>query len=139
VTAELIDGRQLAGQVKGDVRRTIAAAIACGRQHPGLAVVKVGDDPASAVYVLIPGAWVRPGSIVIDVGMNRTADGHLIGDVEFAAARERAAWITPVPGGVGPMTVAMLMHNTVQASRRQSTARHELLLPLRAHRQAAGG
>jgi len=67
---------------------------------------------------LIPGEWVRPGSIVIDVGMNRLPHGHLVGDVEFAAARERAAWITPVPGGVGPMTVAMLMHNTLQAARR---------------------
>jgi methylenetetrahydrofolate dehydrogenase (NADP+)/methenyltetrahydrofolate cyclohydrolase len=302
VAAELIDGRQLAEQVKGDVRRAIAAAVARGAQRPGLAVVKVGHDPASAVYVrgkrracehvgivslaydlpaqipesellalidefnrdprvhgilvqlplpehigrtrvleridpakdvdgfhpynigrlaqriplmrpctpygvirllehirapfkgqtavvlgasnivgrpmalellltgatatvchrftadlhehvsradilivaagkpgLIPGAWVRPGSIVIDVGMNRTADGHLVGDVEFAAARERAAWITPVPGGVGPMTVAMLMHNTLQASQRQDAARHEPLPSLRAHRQAAGG
>ena len=67
---------------------------------------------------LIPGEWVRPGSIVIDVGMNRLPDGHLVGDVGFAAARERAAWITPVPGGVGPMTVAMLMHNTLEASLR---------------------
>ena len=71
---------------------------------------------------LIPGAWVRPGSIVIDVGMNRLADGHLVGDVEFAVARERAAWITPVPGGVGPMTVAMLMHNTLQAAQRRRAA-----------------
>jgi methylenetetrahydrofolate dehydrogenase (NADP+) / methenyltetrahydrofolate cyclohydrolase len=68
---------------------------------------------------LIPGHWVRPGSIVIDVGMNRLPDGHLVGDVEYAAARERAAWITPVPGGVGPMTVAMLMHNTLQATQRR--------------------
>jgi len=68
---------------------------------------------------LIPGQWVRPGSIVIDVGMNRLPDGRLVGDVEFAVARERAAWITPVPGGVGPMTVAMLMHNTLQAARRR--------------------
>jgi len=67
---------------------------------------------------LIPGEWVRPGSIVIDVGMNRLPEGHLVGDVGFAAARERAAWITPVPGGVGPMTVAMLMHNTLEASLR---------------------
>lgn len=65
---------------------------------------------------LIPGAWVKPGSMVIDVGMNRLPDGHLVGDVEFAAAHERAAWITPVPGGVGPMTVAVLMHNTLQAA-----------------------
>jgi len=65
---------------------------------------------------LIPGAWVRPGSIVIDVGMNRLQDGRLVGDVGFEAARERAAWITPVPGGVGPMTVAMLMCNTLAAA-----------------------
>jgi methylenetetrahydrofolate dehydrogenase (NADP+)/methenyltetrahydrofolate cyclohydrolase len=67
---------------------------------------------------LIPGEWVRRGCIVIDVGMNRLPEGHLVGDVGFAAARERAAWITPVPGGVGPMTVAMLMHNTLEASLR---------------------
>ena len=73
---------------------------------------------------LIPGEWVRPDSIVIDVGMNRLADGHLVGDVEFAPARERAAWITPVPGGVGPMTVAMLMHNTLEASQRRRAAVH---------------
>src|SRR5215470_7654719 len=282
MAARLIDGRQLAVQVKGDVRRAIAAAMASGARRPGLAVVKVGDDPASAVYVrgkrraceevgivslaydlpartpeaellglidelnadarvdgilvqlplplhigrsavieridpakdvdgfhpynigrlaqriplmrpctpygvirllesigapfkgqnavvvgasnivgrpmalellltgatasvchrfttdlrehvsradilivaagkpgLIPGSWIRPGSIVIDVGMNRLGDGHLVGDVEFAAARERAAWITPVPGGVGPMTVAMLMHNALEASQRR--------------------
>ena len=68
---------------------------------------------------LIPGEWVRPGSIVIDVGMNRLPDGRLVGDVDFVAARARAAWITPVPGGVGPMTVAMLMHNTLEASQRR--------------------
>ncbi|HEY2807153.1 MAG TPA: bifunctional methylenetetrahydrofolate dehydrogenase/methenyltetrahydrofolate cyclohydrolase FolD [Steroidobacteraceae bacterium] len=72
---------------------------------------------------LIPGHWVRPGSIVIDVGMNRLPDGHLVGDVEYATARARAAWITPVPGGVGPMTVAMLMHNTLQAALRRRQAR----------------
>lgn len=65
---------------------------------------------------LIPGAWVRPGATVIDVGMNRSADGKLTGDVEFDTACERAAWITPVPGGVGPMTVAMLMENTLQSA-----------------------
>jgi methylenetetrahydrofolate dehydrogenase (NADP+)/methenyltetrahydrofolate cyclohydrolase len=65
---------------------------------------------------LIPGAWIKPGAIVFDVGINRMEDGSLCGDVEFAAAKERAAWITPVPGGVGPMTVAMLMHNTLAAA-----------------------
>jgi methylenetetrahydrofolate dehydrogenase (NADP+)/methenyltetrahydrofolate cyclohydrolase len=70
---------------------------------------------------LIPGDWIREGAVVVDVGMNRRADGTLCGDVEFEAARQRAAWITPVPGGVGPMTVAMLMKNTLEASlRRQS-------------------
>jgi len=66
---------------------------------------------------LVKGAWIPQGATVIDVGISRGADGKLIGDVEFAAARERAAWITPVPGGVGPMTVAMLMHNTLYAAR----------------------
>jgi methylenetetrahydrofolate dehydrogenase (NADP+)/methenyltetrahydrofolate cyclohydrolase len=67
---------------------------------------------------LVRGAWVRRGAVVIDVGMNRGPDGKLCGDVEFAAARERAAYITPVPGGVGPMTVAMLLANTVTAAER---------------------
>jgi methylenetetrahydrofolate dehydrogenase (NADP+)/methenyltetrahydrofolate cyclohydrolase len=63
----------------------------------------------------IPGAWIKPGATVIDVGINRLADGRLVGDVEFAVAAERAAFITPVPGGVGPMTVATLLQNTLQA------------------------
>ncbi len=65
---------------------------------------------------LVRGVWIRPGAVVIDVGMNRGPDGKLCGDVEFAAACERAAHITPVPGGVGPMTVAMLLANTVTAA-----------------------
>ena len=68
---------------------------------------------------LVPGEWIKPGAAVIDVGMNRLANGHLVGDVQFDAARERAGWITPVPGGVGPMTVAMLMHNTLEAFHRR--------------------
>ena len=67
---------------------------------------------------LVRGAWIRPGAVVIDVGINRGPDGKLCGDVEFAVARERASWITPVPGGVGPMTVAMLLDNTVTAAER---------------------
>ena len=63
----------------------------------------------------IPGDWIKEGATVIDVGINRGADGKLKGDVAFAAAAERADFITPVPGGVGPMTVAMLMQNTLQA------------------------
>lgn len=62
---------------------------------------------------LIKGEWIKPGAIVIDIGINRLADGTIAGDVDFAAAKERAGWITPVPGGVGPMTVATLMENTL--------------------------
>ena len=66
----------------------------------------------------VTGDMVKPGAVVIDVGINRGADGKLHGDVDFAAACEKASWITPVPGGVGPMTRAMLMLNTVEAARR---------------------
>lgn len=66
---------------------------------------------------MIRGDWIREGACVIDVGMNRLPNGKLVGDVEFAAAAERAAWITPVPGGVGPMTIATLLANTVVAAR----------------------
>lgn len=65
---------------------------------------------------MVPGNWIKPGAVVIDVGINRLADGRLVGDVVFDEARERASWITPVPGGVGPMTVAMLMQNTLEAA-----------------------
>ena len=66
---------------------------------------------------------LREGQVVVDVGMNRTADGKLCGDVDFEPVRERAAFITPVPGGVGPMTIAMLMQNTVEAAERHEKAR----------------
>ncbi|KGQ33747.1 bifunctional methylenetetrahydrofolate dehydrogenase/methenyltetrahydrofolate cyclohydrolase FolD [Gallibacterium anatis] len=64
---------------------------------------------------LVPGEWVKPGAIVIDVGINRVADKKVVGDIGFEAAQQRAGFITPVPGGVGPMTVAMLMVNTLSA------------------------
>jgi methylenetetrahydrofolate dehydrogenase (NADP+)/methenyltetrahydrofolate cyclohydrolase len=64
----------------------------------------------------VKGEWIKPGAIVIDVGINRTAEGKLVGDVEFEAAKARAAWITPVPGGVGPMTVASLLENTFDSA-----------------------
>jgi len=68
----------------------------------------------------VQGDWIKPGAIVIDVGINRREDGSLCGDVDFEAAKEVAAWITPVPGGVGPMTVATLLENTLQAARLHS-------------------
>ncbi|WP_037585591.1 bifunctional methylenetetrahydrofolate dehydrogenase/methenyltetrahydrofolate cyclohydrolase FolD [Stenoxybacter acetivorans] len=64
----------------------------------------------------VKGAWIKPGAVVIDVGINRLDNGSLCGDVEFAAAKERAAMITPVPGGVGPMTIVTLLENTLQAA-----------------------
>ena len=74
-----------------------------------LLVVAVGKSD------FIPGEWIKPGSIVIDVGINRNPDGSLGGDVDYANASQRAGWITPVPGGVGPMTVASLIENTLEA------------------------
>lgn len=68
---------------------------------------------------LVKGDWIKPGAVVVDVGINRLDDGRLIGDVEFEPAAERASWITPVPGGVGPMTVATLMENTLEAAELQ--------------------
>ena len=65
---------------------------------------------------IVKGEWIKPGAIVIDIGINRTAEGKLVGDVDFDVARQRAGWITPVPGGVGPMTVATLLENTVEAA-----------------------
>ena len=65
---------------------------------------------------MVKGDWIKPGAIVIDVGINRLPNGKLAGDVEFESAQRRASWITPVPGGVGPMTVACLLLNTLQAA-----------------------
>jgi methylenetetrahydrofolate dehydrogenase (NADP+)/methenyltetrahydrofolate cyclohydrolase len=65
---------------------------------------------------LVGADMVRPGACVVDVGIHRGADGRLVGDVDFEAVREQAGWISPVPGGVGPMTVAMLVANTVRAA-----------------------
>jgi methylenetetrahydrofolate dehydrogenase (NADP+)/methenyltetrahydrofolate cyclohydrolase len=67
---------------------------------------------------MIKGAWIKEGAVVIDVGVNRVGDKKLVGDVEFAAAAERASAITPVPGGVGPMTITMLLYNTVASAKR---------------------
>ncbi|OSI21683.1 bifunctional methylenetetrahydrofolate dehydrogenase/methenyltetrahydrofolate cyclohydrolase FolD [Neisseria dumasiana] len=81
---------------------------------------EVGAADIVVVGVGIPnfvkGEWIKPGAVVIDVGINRLENGKLCGDVEFEAAKERAAMITPVPGGVGPMTIATLLENTLQAA-----------------------
>ncbi|HEY3489935.1 MAG TPA: bifunctional methylenetetrahydrofolate dehydrogenase/methenyltetrahydrofolate cyclohydrolase FolD [Candidatus Deferrimicrobiaceae bacterium] len=71
---------------------------------------------------MVRGSWIKPGAVVIDVGMNRNAEGKLCGDVAFAEASEVAGKITPVPGGVGPMTIAMLIQNTLEAAERQVAA-----------------
>jgi len=78
-------------------------------ENADLLVVAVGKPS------FIPGTWIKPGAIVIDVGINRLQNGRVVGDVEFDMAATRAAWITPVPGGVGPMTVASLLQNTLKA------------------------
>jgi methylenetetrahydrofolate dehydrogenase (NADP+)/methenyltetrahydrofolate cyclohydrolase len=68
---------------------------------------------------MIKGEWIKEGAVVIDVGLNRVGEKRLVGDVEFDKACERASAITPVPGGVGPMTITMLLFNTVEAAKRQ--------------------
>ena len=80
--------------------------------HADILVVAVGKPG------FLKGGWIKPGAVVIDIGINRLPDGRLTGDVEFEAASARASWITPVPGGVGPMTVATLILNTLDASDR---------------------
>jgi methylenetetrahydrofolate dehydrogenase (NADP+) / methenyltetrahydrofolate cyclohydrolase len=70
---------------------------------------------------MIKGEWIKEGAVVIDVGVNRVGEKKLVGDVEFAAASERAAAITPVPGGVGPMTITMLLYNTVESAKRSKS------------------
>lgn len=82
-------------------------------------IVSAADVVIAAVGVpeMIKGDWIKPGAVVIDVGVNRVGEKKLVGDVEYAAAAERASAITPVPGGVGPMTITMLLYNTVQSAK----------------------
>jgi methylenetetrahydrofolate dehydrogenase (NADP+)/methenyltetrahydrofolate cyclohydrolase len=85
--------------------------------------IRGADIVVAAVGVprFVKGEWLKPGAIVIDVGINRLEDGSLCGDVDFDSAKEVASWITPVPGGVGPMTVATLLENTLQAAELHAT------------------
>jgi methylenetetrahydrofolate dehydrogenase (NADP+)/methenyltetrahydrofolate cyclohydrolase len=93
--------------------------------HTGTRDLKAEVERADVVVAavgkpgFVKGEWIRPGAAVFDVGVNRLPDGRLVGDVEYEVAAQRAAWITPVPGGVGPMTIAMLLGNTLQASNRR--------------------
>ena len=79
-------------------------------KHADVLIVAIGQ------YGIVKSEWIKPGAIVIDVGFNHVKHGKIIGDIDFNTAKERAAWITPVPGGVGPMTVATLLENTLQAA-----------------------
>src|SRR5437764_27123 len=147
MTAQLIDGNALAKKIRAEVAERASALAARGR-NPGLAVILVGDDHSlqanATVTVCHSGTadigqhtrmadvvvaavgrrkvltadMVKPGAVIIDVGMNRNDDGKLCGDVDFAGVSQVAGWITPVPGGVGPMTRAMLLVNTLEAAER---------------------
>jgi len=103
------------------LERHATVTLAHSRTADLAGVVAAADVVIAAVGKpeMIRGDWVKPGSTVIDVGINRNAAGKLIGDVEFAKAAERARAITPVPGGVGPMTIAYLLSNTIEAARAQ--------------------
>lgn len=112
-----IVGKPLAAML---LERHATVTIAHSRTPDLAAEVARADVLVAAVGKagIIKGAWVKPGAVVIDVGMNRGADGKLVGDVEFAEASKRASAITPVPGGVGPMTIAMLLANTAALAAR---------------------
>jgi methylenetetrahydrofolate dehydrogenase (NADP+)/methenyltetrahydrofolate cyclohydrolase len=100
-----------------------ATVTVCHSQTKNLSdVVRRADIVVAAIgkAEFVKGDWIKPGATVIDVGMNRGSDGKLVGDVEFAAAAKRSRAITPVPGGVGPMTIAMLLANTVRSAARRA-------------------
>jgi methylenetetrahydrofolate dehydrogenase (NADP+)/methenyltetrahydrofolate cyclohydrolase len=102
-----------------------ATVTICHSRTPDLATHTRQADPVVVAVGrrdTLRADMVKPGAIVIDVGINRRDDGTLCGDVDFAGVREVAGWITPVPGGVGPMTITMLLFNTLQAAERASAA-----------------
>lgn len=100
--------------------RNATVTICHSRTQDLAGVVRGGDIVVAAVGVarLVQGDWIKSGAVVLDVGINRGEDGKLVGDVDYEAAQGRAGWITPVPGGVGPMTIAMLLSNTALAAAR---------------------
>ncbi len=100
------------------LERNATVVLAHSRTRDLEARVREADVVIAAVGKprLVQGGWIREGAVVIDVGINRGADGKLVGDVDFEGAAERASAITPVPGGVGPMTIAMLLSNTIDAA-----------------------
>jgi len=101
-------------------RCTVTICHSATRDLPGL--VRQADIVVAGVGKprFVPGSWLKPGAIVIDVGINRLPDGKLCGDVDFDSAQAIASWLTPVPGGVGPMTIATLLANTLRAARWQA-------------------
>lgn len=101
---------------------TVTIAHSRTKDLPG--VCREADVLVAAVgrAKMIQGDWIKEGAVVIDVGINRTADGKLCGDVDTEAAKAHASWITPVPGGVGPMTIACLLENTLLAAERRAGA-----------------
>ena len=118
VGRSLIDGKPMAFLL---LERHATVTIAHSRTQNLADEVGRADVVVAAIGrpELIRGSWIKPGATIIDVGMNRLPDGKLKGDVEFAAAAERARALTPVPGGVGPMTIAYLLKNTLAAARAQ--------------------
>jgi methylenetetrahydrofolate dehydrogenase (NADP+)/methenyltetrahydrofolate cyclohydrolase len=97
-----------------------ATVTICHSRTKNLAEVVRGADvliAAVGVPEMVKGDWIKDGAVVIDVGVNRVGEKKLVGDVEYAAAAERASAITPVPGGVGPMTITMLLYNTVASAK----------------------
>ncbi len=114
VGASNIVGRPMAMELL-NARATVTI---CNSKTTDLsAKIRQADVLVVAVGIpkLIQGDWIKAGAVIIDVGINRLDDGSLVGDVDFALAKDKAAWITPVPGGVGPMTIATLLENTLTA------------------------
>jgi methylenetetrahydrofolate dehydrogenase (NADP+)/methenyltetrahydrofolate cyclohydrolase len=112
------------------LERNATVTIAHSRTRDLAGVCRLADVLVAAVGKprLVQGDWIRPGAVVLDVGINRLPDGKLCGDVDFEAARERAAAITPVPGGIGPMTIALLLSNTALAAARLAGLEKDSLL-----------